>query len=101
MATLRNKRKLAAINRDNHEEYPGDNQARDTNVPRVQEDYITQVSEEIEGRVTEKLSHEFSKLESRIFGALFKLDEFLLNPQVLVHFKHVSETCRNSNGENQ
>ena len=43
------------------------------------EDYITQVSEEIEGRVTKKLSQELSRTESRIFGVLSKLDEFLLN----------------------
>ena len=32
--------------------------------------------------VTKKLSKEFNKTESRILGALSKLDEFLLNPQV-------------------
>ena len=46
------------------------------------QEYISQVSEEIEGRVTKKLSKEFSWPESRILGALSKLDEFLLNPQV-------------------
>ena len=46
------------------------------------QDYISQVSEEIEGRVTKKLSKEFNKTESRILGALSKLEEFLLNPQV-------------------
>ena len=30
---------------------------------------------------TKKLSQEFSRTESRILGALSKLDEFLLNPQ--------------------
>ena len=48
MATLRNKRKLAAIIKENHEEHLKNSQARDTIVPRMQEDYITQVSEEIE-----------------------------------------------------
>ena len=52
MATLKNEKKLAAINRENYEEYPGINQARDMNVPRIKKNYITQVSEEIEGRVT-------------------------------------------------
>ena len=50
--------------------------------PELTQDYISQVSEEIEGRVTKKLSKEFNKTESRILGALSKLDEFLLNPQV-------------------
>ena len=54
MATLRNKRKCAATNRDNHEDHPRNNQARNTNSPRVQEDYITQVSEETGGKVTKE-----------------------------------------------
>ena len=54
MAT-RNKRKLAALNKEKCEEHPGSNLAQNSNVPRAQEDYITQVSEEIEGRVTKKL----------------------------------------------
>ena len=70
MATLRNKQKIAALNEENHEKHHRRNQANDTNVPRSQEDYITQVSEEIEGRVTMKLSLEISRTESRIIGAL-------------------------------
>ena len=82
MATLRNKRKLAAVTRETQEEHPRNGQSRNTSVPRNNEEYIAQVSEEIEGRVTRKLSHEFSRTESRILGALSKLDEFLLNPQI-------------------
>ena len=51
MAT-RNKRKLAALNEENCEEHPRVNLAQISNVPISQEDYITQVSEEIERRVT-------------------------------------------------
>ena len=40
------------------------------------------IRDRIEGRVTKKLSKEFSKTESRILGALSRLDEFFLNPQV-------------------
>ena len=54
----RNKKKLAALNKENCEEHPRSNLAQNSNVPRSQEDYITQVSEEIEGRVTKKLSQE-------------------------------------------
>ena len=81
MATLRNKRKLAAVSRETPE---GSKSSRGQNVldPELTQDYISQVSEEIEGRVTKKLSKEFSKTESRILGALSKFDEFLLNPQV-------------------
>ena len=96
MATFRNKRELAALNGDNDEEHPRNNQARDTNVPRNQEDNITQVSEEIEVRVTKKLSQEFSRT---FLGALSKLDEFLLNPQARIHSGPFPERSRNSNKE--
>ena len=77
--TTRNKRKLAALNRENCEEHPRSNLAN-TSAPRSQEDYITQVCEEIEGRVTKRLSTEFSRTENRILGALARLDDFLMNP---------------------
>ena len=101
MATLRNKRKLAAVRRETQEENPRNGQSRNTSVPRINEEYITQVSEQIEGRVTEKLSQEFSRAESRILGALSKLDEFLLNQQIQTHSETVPGTFRNTNVENQ
>ena len=55
MATLRNKRKMAALNKENCEKHPRSNLAENSSVPRSQEDYITQVSEKIEGKVTKKL----------------------------------------------
>ena len=78
MATLRNKRKLATVSRETPE---STRSGRTQNIldPELTQDYISQVSEEIEGRVTKKLSKEFSRTESRILGALSKLDEFLLN----------------------
>ena len=69
--------------------------------PELTQDYISQVSEEIEGRVTKKLSKEFNKTESRILGALSKLDEFLLNPQVRTCSVTAHGTSRNSNLENR
>ena len=81
MATLRNKRNLAAVSRETPEN-TRNNQSRNAIDPEMAQEYISQVSEEIEGRVTEKLSKEFSGTESRILGALSKLDDFLLNPQV-------------------
>ena len=101
MATLRNKRKLAAVTRETQEENPRNGQSRNTSVPRINEEYITQVSEEIEGRVTKKLSQEFSRTESRILGTLSKLDEFLLNQQIRTHSGTVPGTFRNTNVENQ
>ena len=55
MAT-RNKRKLAALNKDNCKEHPGSNLTQNSNAPRSQEDYMTQVSEKVEGMVTKRLS---------------------------------------------
>ena len=101
MATLRNKRKLAAVTRETQEEYSRNGQSRNTSVPRINEEYITKVSEQIEGRVTKKLSQEFSRTESRILGALSKLDEFLSNQQIQTHSKTVPGTFRNTNVENQ
>ena len=101
MATLRNKRTLAAVTRETQEENPRNGQSRNTSVPRINEENITQVSEQIEGRVSKKLSQEFSRTESRISGALFKLDEFLLNQQITTHSGTVPGTFRNTNVENQ
>ena len=100
MATLRNKRKLAAVSRETPE---STRSGRTQNIldPELTQDYISQVSEEIEGRVTKKLSKEFSRTESRILGALSKLDEFLLNPQVRACSVAVPGTSRSSNLENQ
>ena len=44
------------------------------------QEYIFQVSAGIKGRVTKKLSKEFSRTKSRILGALSKLDEFFSEP---------------------
>ena len=101
MATLRNKRKLAAVTRETQEESLRNGQSRNTFVHRINEEYITQVSEEIEGRVSKKLSQEFSRTESRILGALTKLDEFLSNQQIHTHSETVPGTFRNTNVENQ
>ena len=101
MATLRNKRKLAAVTRETQEEHPRNSQSPNTSVPRINEEYITQVSEEIESRVTKNLSQKFSRTESRILGALSKLDEFLLNQQIRTHSETVPGTFRNTNMENQ
>ena len=101
MATLRNKRKLAAVTRETQEENPRNGQSRNTSVPRINEEDITQLSEEIEGRVSKKLSQEFNRIESRISDALSKLDEFLLNQQITTLSETVPGTFRNTNVENQ
>ena len=100
MTTLRNRRKLAAVSRETPEN-TRNTQSRNTIDPEMPEEYISQVSEEIEGGVTKKLSKEFSRTESRILGALSKLDDFLLNSQVRTCSVAVPGTSRNSNSENR
>ena len=95
MATLRNKKKLAAFNKENYEEHPRNNLAQNSNVPRSQEDYITLIAAETEARVTKKLSQEFSRTENRILGALARLDDFLMNPLIQGHSGTAPETSRN------
>ena len=70
--------------------------AQNSSAPRSQEDYITQVSEEIEGRVTKRLSKEFSRTENRILGALARLDHFLMNLLLPGHSGTTPEPSRNA-----
>ena len=99
--TTRNKRKLAVLNKENCGEHPRSNLAQNSSAPRSQEDYITQVSEEIEGRVTKRLSKEFSRTENRILGALEWLDDFLMNPLLPGGSGTTPEPTRNASGINQ
>ena len=79
----------------------GEKLAHNSNAPRSQENYSTQISEEIEGKATQKLSQEFSTTESRILGALSRLDDFLLNPLLHGHSGTAPETSRSVYGTNQ
>ena len=92
--TTRNKRKLAALNRENCKEHPRSNLAQNSNAPRSQEDYITQFSEEIGGKDTKRLSKEFSRTENRILGALARFDDFLMNPLLQGHSGGLSEPVK-------
>ena len=98
MATLRKKRKLPAVSGETPEN-TRNSRSQNTLDPELAQDYIFQVSEEIEGRVSKKLSKNFSRTESRILGALSKLDEFFLNPQVRTCSVAVQGTSRNSDSE--
>ena len=99
--TTRNKRKLAALNKENCEEHPRSNLAQNSNAPGSQDDYITQVSKEIEGRVTKRLSKEFSRTENRILGPLARLDDFFMNPLLQGHSGTTPESSRNALSINQ
>ena len=100
MSTLRNKRKLAAVSRET-QECPRNSQSQNTSAPGITKENIAQISAEIESRVTEKLSPKFSRTESRILGALSKMDEFLLNPQERTFSGTVPGTFQNTDVEKQ
>ena len=101
MATFKNKRKLAALNKKNFKKHPRSTWAQNSSFPRSQEDYITQVSEEIGGRVTKKLSQEFSGTQSCILGAIPSLDDFLMNRLIQDHSETAPETSQNAYGTSQ
>ena len=101
MATLRNKRLLAALNEENCKENPRSNLECNSNVLRSQEDDINQISHGLEIGVGKKLSKEFSSTESSILGALSWLDEFLFDPLNQGHSKSAREASRNAHNTNQ
>ena len=100
MATLSNKRKLAAVSRETPNN-TRNTQSQNTLHPGMAQEYISQVSEEIERRFSKILSEEFSRTESRVLGTLSKLDEFLLNPQVRTCSVAVPGTSRNGDSDNR
>ena len=93
--------KVGSRCKKSQEEHPRNGQSRNTSFPIINEECITQVFEEIEGRVAEKIAQEFSRTESRILGALSKLEEFLVNPQVRTQSGTIPGTSRNTGVENQ
>ena len=92
---------MAALNKENSEEHPRCNIAQNLNVPRSQEDYIAQVSEEIEGRVTKKLSQEFSRTENRKLGALSLFDDLVINPLFQSYSGTAPKASRKAFGTNK
>ena len=74
--------------------------ARDTNVAITQEDNIPQVSDEVEGRVSKRLSLEFSWTEKPFLGTLSRLAEFLLNPLFQGISRSAPDTYLDTYGEN-
>ena len=100
MAILKNTRNLVAVSRGTPEN-TRNSQSQNTLDAGMVREYISQVSEEIEGRGTKKLAKEFNRTESRILGALSQLDEFLLNPQFRTCSVAVPGTSRNSDSGNR
>ena len=100
MATLGGKWEIAAMARE-IKEYPRNNQSKKSAATEIAEDYMAQVSEEVEGRGTKNLSQEFSRTQSRIRSALSKLDEHLLNQQIRTFSGTTPKTMRNTDLQNQ
>ena len=101
LATLRNKKKLATLNKQIFEENLRNKLAQSTSVAKSQEGNFTQVSEELEEIITKKLSEELKRTESRILFALALLDELLLNPPLRCLSGSVPDTSRNALNINQ
>ena len=100
MATLWNQKKLAALSRE-IQEYPKNNQSQNLAAPGITQDLTAQLSEESKGRVTTKLTQEVSSTESRILGAMSKLDEFLLNAWIRTFSWTLPRTFPSADVENQ
>ena len=62
---------------------------------------MTQIFEEIEGRVTKKLSQEINEIKYCFLCDLAELDKFLLNPQMRTYYGTVPGTSRSTTVENQ
>ena len=75
------KQNLAAVERKTLEEHHWNGKSRNTSIPRLNEVYLTQVSEKIKGKFTQWMSREINRTDGRIFGALPKTDVFVLNPK--------------------
>ena len=101
MATLRNRRELAAFNKENFKENSRINLAQNSRITQSQANFITQDSKEIGGRKTKKLHKEFSRTEGRILGAPTRPENFLLIPLFQVHSGSAPKTSRDTLNINQ
>ena len=95
MSTFRNNKKVAVVSRETHEEHPRNGQFQELT------SNISHRFQEIEDRVTKKLSQEFSRTESLILVALSKSDEFLMNPQIRTLSGTVPGSSRNAGVKNR
>ena len=102
MSTFRNRRKLAAVNRDSHEENPRNYLSEDTQTPTSNDDFIRQALTENERVVTRELSEEFNRLESLSLGASLQLHDFLPISYVRVQSRSalgISRDCNRKKGK--
>ena len=76
-------------------------QSRNMSIPGINEEHLTQVFKQNENRVTEKLSQQLSRTESRFLGALSKFYDSFLNSQIRTHSRTLPRTSWNTEVEKQ
>ena len=84
MTNVRSRRKLGANAKQNQQKQKslGTTSHINTAAPHLNKENVTQKEAERKGSLPKKLNQDFQSTKSRILGALNKLDDFLLNPQV-------------------
>ena len=100
-ATLRIETKLAGIARDGQKGLCRNSQSKNPTVPRVNEEYITQVTEDREGRLTRIDLRSSVGLRPCFWVLFFIPDEFLQNPRLRLHSRTLPGTSRSMNSEKQ
>ena len=75
--------------------------SRATEIPRINEEYIKQVSKDIDRRKSESVTQESCRTENWILGAIWNFDESLPNSQVVVQSGTVTGPDWDINGKNQ
>ena len=100
MATKGNKPMLAAVSWET-QEHPRNRQSQNISISCFNEEIIRQVVEDVEGRVSKKLSREISRTDSPNLGALFELKNILLNPYIRTLSRTVPGAFRETDVENQ
>ena len=71
-----------------------------TTTARIDENYITEVFEEIQGRGTRNISQLLSEAENTVLDAIWNVDDFFLKSQVVVHFRNDPGTSRDTSRKN-
>ena len=82
-------------------ERPWNNMSRDTVARKIDEEYISQASEEMESKATKKVPPEFSRTDSGIRVVLSNIYDFVLNSQFLVQHGSIPGTSRDTIRESQ
>ena len=80
------------MNRISQKRHLRERTSRDKTNSRMNLDYITKISEQIEASVATKISRKFNPTESRIFAALPQKDNFFRHCETLVQSEYVSGT---------